>query len=86
MKDQREVLTPDEVRQRLIAAGVTINEWSRKMGYHHATVRAVLSGRMRCQHGLGHRIAVDLGLKAAPAEGILGERPLLSIRQEGAAA
>ncbi len=61
------VLSPDQVRARFEAEGLTIKEWAEARGYHHRTVYAVLKGELRCTRGKTHRIAVDLGLKAVPA-------------------
>ena len=86
MKDQDKVLTSDEVRQLFEAEGITIKEWAVARGYLPATVYAVLNGNMRTRYGLGHRFAVDLGLKPMPKGDLLSGRSLQSPRQEGEAA
>lgn len=54
------------VRQQFIAEGISINAWAKSRGYKPRTVYAVLQGTLKCRHGVGHQIAVDLGLKARP--------------------
>jgi gp16 family phage-associated protein len=60
------MMTPDQVKAKFEAEGVSIAEWARARGYKLRTVYAVLSGRRKSQRGISHRIAVDLGLKSRP--------------------
>lgn len=58
--------TAEEVKQRFRARGQTIAEWAKQHGYPEMEVYRVISGQYKCHRGRAHRIAVDLGLKAAP--------------------
>lgn len=40
-----------------------MTDWARDHGYPRQAVYAVLSGRSRCTRGIGHQIAVALGMK-----------------------
>jgi len=60
------VLTPEEVKQRFIDRGECITEWARKNGFCTAAVYQVLNGFLKGNRGTSHKIAVALGLKAAP--------------------
>lgn len=68
-------MTAEQVKAKFEAEGLSIAEWARARGYKLRTVYGVLSGRTKCQRGLGHQIAVDLGMKAAPKNPIY--RPMV---------
>lgn len=59
------VLTPSEVKTRLHKNGETVKSWAAANGYPYGTVSQVLRGVNRGTYGLGHSIAVALGLKGA---------------------
>lgn len=61
----------ETVRTAFEAEGISIREWARQNGFKPRTVYAVLYGQVKCTRGEGHRIAVALGLKAAPAHPFL---------------
>lgn len=63
----RRVLTPSEVKTQLHSKGETVKSWAKKNGYPYATVSHVLRGVNRANYGLGHSIAVALGLKWSDA-------------------
>ncbi len=69
------MMTTDQVKARFAAEGVSIAEWARARGYNLRTVYSVLNGRRKCNRGIGHKIAVDLGLKAEPKNVIF--RPMV---------
>lgn len=69
------MMTTDEVKAKFEAEGISIAEWARARGYKLRTVYGVLSGRRKCHRGIGHQIAVDLGIKAAPEKPIY--RPIV---------
>jgi len=54
------------IKQNFEERGQAISEWARAHGYKPRTVYAVISGQLKCKRGVGHRIAVDLGLKKRP--------------------
>jgi gp16 family phage-associated protein len=62
------VSTEAEVRATFVAEGVSIKEWARARGYNPMTVYRVINGKTKCTRGISHQIAVELGLKAAPAK------------------
>ena len=61
-------LTPNQVRQRLRARGVTITAWARERGYDREAVYRVLNGKDKAHYGRAHEIAVALGLKVPDDE------------------
>ncbi len=63
--------TPQEARAWLDYQGITISQWARENGVHHALVREVLAGRKKCMRGVSHNIAVLLGIK----HGVLTTKP-----------
>ena len=57
------VLTADEVKTRLKEQGLTLKAWAEKKKYPYDTVSDVVRGVNRATYGLGHRIAIELGMK-----------------------
>lgn len=57
------VLTPDQVKENFRRAGQTITQWAKQHGYSRVLVYRVLNGQAKAYFGLGHEIAVKLGLK-----------------------
>ncbi|MBF0588701.1 MAG: DNA-binding protein [Magnetococcales bacterium] len=57
MKSKKDVL------DGLSYQGITIAEWAREHGFSRRTVYAVLNGRRKASSGVGHQIAVRLGMK-----------------------
>ena len=55
-----------KVRRAFDAKGESLTQWALKRGFSPAMVSAVLHGRMKCDRGQAHRIAIELGLKPAP--------------------
>lgn len=66
--DENKTLSPEEVRARFYASGITISQWAESRGYARNRVYRILGGLERCRMGKSHQIAVDLGLKLDPAE------------------
>lgn len=58
-------LSPEEVKTQLRERGVTLKEWAEANGYAYDTVSCVVRGIHRATYGVGHRIALQLGLKVA---------------------
>lgn len=56
-------LSAEEVKTRLREQGTTLKAWAEKRGYPYGTVSQVVRGINRATFGVGHRIAVELGLK-----------------------
>ncbi len=59
----RKIRTPQEVRQEWNRIGMTQAAWARKHGFDKATVSQVLTGKNAATRGVGHQIAVLLGIK-----------------------
>lgn len=57
------VLTGDEVKTRLRERGLTLKKWAEQRKYPYTTVSNVVRGINRATYGMGHRIAVELGMK-----------------------
>ncbi|MDE2342243.1 MAG: DNA-binding protein [Betaproteobacteria bacterium] len=60
------VRTAADVREDFFARGETVTGWALRHGFERHAVYAVLSGRTVGRRGAAHRIAVALGIKAAP--------------------
>lgn len=60
------VTTPDQLRKQFDSEGKTFADWAIRHGFEPQDVYKVLNGQAKCKRGKGHRIAVLLGLKAAP--------------------
>jgi gp16 family phage-associated protein len=63
-------LTPDQVRETMRLAGVTLTQWAEQRGYRREAVYRVLSGRDKAHYGQAHDIAVALGLKCPLGQSI----------------
>lgn len=50
------------------AHGVSVTDWAAAHGFEREAVYDVLNGRTKGRRGAAHRIAVALGIKAAPDE------------------
>jgi gp16 family phage-associated protein len=69
-------MTPQQVKARFALEGFSIAEWARARGYKLRTVYSILNGKRKCNRGIGHRIAVDLGLKREPRRLMVRMKPL----------
>jgi gp16 family phage-associated protein len=56
-------VTADQVKKKLIQRGMTQKEWAQQNGFKQETVNRVLNGVNKGNRGVGHQIAVALGLK-----------------------
>lgn len=61
--------TPEQVKAEFRSAGITVSRWALEQRVNPATVYQVLSGANQGRYGEGHRVAVMLGIKSAPASG-----------------
>lgn len=59
----KKILTLEQARNRLTRKGKTIKAWAQEHGFDEATVAQVLRGHNKGSRGIGHRIAVTLGVK-----------------------
>jgi len=68
MPKNSQALTPSQVRDRLRSQGKTLTQWAAERGYRRQEVYRVMGGQSKALFGLGHEIAVALGLKVPDAE------------------
>lgn len=59
----KKVLTLEQARKRITRTGKTIKAWAHEHGFDEATVAQVLRGHNKGSRGVGHKIAVTLGIK-----------------------
>jgi len=62
MKTQK-TRSPQQIRDDFLRKGISMASWARDNGFDKATVCQVLSGENQASRGVGHRIAVKLGIK-----------------------
>lgn len=55
--------TSQDVKDEWLKNGLTQADWARKHGFDRATVSQVMSGKNGASRGVGHKIAVMLGIK-----------------------
>jgi gp16 family phage-associated protein len=55
--------TAQEIRADWLRKGLGQNEWARKHGFNPSIVSQVLNGKNTGARGVGHKIAVLLGIK-----------------------
>ncbi|TCM61889.1 gp16 family phage-associated protein [Acinetobacter calcoaceticus] len=60
------IKTPEEVKKTFEERGQTVANWASQNDYRPQDVYKVLNGQAKCKYGIGHEIAVKLGLKAVP--------------------
>lgn len=60
-------MTREDLKTKFEASGVSFAEWARQNGFKPNDVHRVVNGLSKAKRGLGHKIAVALGLK--PADG-----------------
>lgn len=53
----------DTIKQRLYQQGLTVKQWAEDNDYKPNQVYRVLSGESKALYGIGHEIAIKLGLK-----------------------
>ena len=58
--------TVQQIRDEFLQEGITVASWADQHGFNRATVNQVLTGRNAATYGVGHLIAVALGLKLLP--------------------
>ncbi|MDP8080224.1 DNA-binding protein [Phocoenobacter skyensis] len=57
------IKTPEQVKKEFEAKGKSFAEWAKENGYDRFYVYRVLNGSIKAKRGIGHEIAVKLGLK-----------------------
>lgn len=66
MPQQIHTLTPEQVKEKFRARGMTLKQFAEQQGFAVNDVYRVMSGSRKGLYGKGHEIAVALGLKANP--------------------
>lgn len=61
--EPRTVRTRQEVRADFARKGLSIGGWADRNGFDRTTVNQVLTGRNNASRGVGHKIAILLGIK-----------------------
>lgn len=56
-------MTREELKKQFETNGISFAEWARQNGFKPNDVHRVVSGFSKAKRGLGHKIAVKLGLK-----------------------
>ncbi|WP_308446908.1 MULTISPECIES: DNA-binding protein [Neisseria] len=59
----KEMLTPDELKEKFKNDGITFSGWARENGYRPQEVIRVVNGFSKANYGKGYEIAKKLGLK-----------------------
>jgi len=59
----RTTRTPQEIRAEWLRKGTSQADWARQHEFNPATVSQVMTGKNTGARGVGHRIAVTLGIK-----------------------
>lgn len=62
MKPQT-IRSPQEVKRDFLRKGISVASWARNNGFDSVTVCQVLNGTNAGSRGVGHKIAVLLGIK-----------------------
>lgn len=60
--------TAEQLKAQFEAEGKTFTDWARENGYSPSAVCRVINGFSKAKRGLGHEIAVKLGLKPSADE------------------
>ncbi len=63
-----QIKTRDQVKKEFENSGTSITSWAVKHGFRDFDVYKVLNGQSKYRRGIGHEIAVALGMKPAPTE------------------
>lgn len=59
-------LTPEQVKANFEREGKTFSQWAEEKGFRSTDVYKVVNGLSKAKRGIGHQIAVELGLKEQP--------------------
>ena len=57
----------EQTKQWFFDNGISVTDWAKQNGFRPQQVYALLNGKTRGVRGSSHRVAVALGVKAAPA-------------------
>lgn len=55
-----------QVKAAFVLRGETVKSWAERNGFPLPTVRAVINGHVKGNRGIGHEVAVALGMKRKP--------------------
>lgn len=57
------IKTAEQVKEEFKNKGISISGWAKVNGFNREYVHSILAGNHQCKFGIGHKIAVLLGLK-----------------------
>lgn len=60
--------TPEQIKNELYQQGLTLKDWAKQNGYKPNQVYRVMNGESKALYGIGHEIAIKLGLKSQSQE------------------
>lgn len=63
-----QIKTRDQVKKEFDNSGITVTSWASEHGFRDFDVYKVLNGQSKFRRGIGHQIAIALGLKPNPKE------------------
>lgn len=66
-------MTVQELKAKFLREGRTLKQWANENGYEFNTVYKVIGGTRKGLYGIGHEIAVRLGIKEGTVE--VNDRP-----------
>lgn len=69
----KKALTVPELKAKFLREGKTLKQWALDNGYPYNTVCKVVGGTRKGIYGVGHEIAVRLGIKEGTVE--VNDRP-----------
>lgn len=61
-------ITVQQLKAKLLREGKTLKQWATETGYSYNTVCKVVGGTRKGFYGIGHEIAVRLGIKEGSVE------------------
>jgi gp16 family phage-associated protein len=61
----KKTMNGEEVKRKLRARGITLTAWAKENNFPYPIVSGVIRGVIKGNFGVGHEVAVKLGLKEA---------------------
>ena len=61
-----QIKTRHQVKKDFDLNGITITSWATENGFRDFDVYKVLNGQSKARRGIGHQIAIALGMKPKP--------------------
>lgn len=67
-RDNGFICSGEQVKAKLARKGKTLKQWANENNFDEDTVYKVVAGTRKGYHGIGHQIAVAIGMKQQPEE------------------